>query len=386
MINLLLGAPGGGKSYEATVFHILPALEKGRKVITNLPLDVERIGQLDAAYADLIELRTGSKAEGMCRLGDAERPWRAFEHEADYSDPWRRADGVGPLYVIDECHLVLPRLGTRRAVEEWFSLHRHENADVLLITQSHGKMSAAVRDLVQVVYRVRKNVALGSMGSYTRKVQDGIRGEVVNVAIRKYEKRYFGLYRSHTRGRSAEELGAADVRPIWKNWTFIGAALCFSVVIALAASGSVRAPWSVPESTSVTKALPIPVSGPLDAASANGRFPAGTQGTTPVAAAPTAVAASAPESVDAPEPYAGRGLHLTGYLEMRGRVVWSFAISQNGQAVAAITDADLIKAGYTWHGESHCSGLLVYGKVKRAVICDSPQVGPGIPMPRKEAA
>ncbi|MBI5918423.1 MAG: hypothetical protein HY849_03485 [Nitrosomonadales bacterium] len=43
MINLLLGPPGGGKSYEATVYHVLPALAKGRKIITNLPLDLDRI-------------------------------------------------------------------------------------------------------------------------------------------------------------------------------------------------------------------------------------------------------------------------------------------------------------------------------------------------------
>lgn len=382
MINLLLGAPGGGKSYEATVFHILPALEKGRKIITNLPLDVERIGQIDAAYADLIELRTASKAPGMYRTPEGERPWRCFEHEADYSDPWRRADGVGPLYVIDECHLVLPRLGTRRAVEEWFSLHRHENADVLLITQSHGKVSAAVRDLVQVVYRVRKNVALGSMGSYTRKVQDGIRGEVVNTAIRKYEKRYFGLYKSHTRGRSAEELGASDVRPIWKNWTFIGAGLCFSLVLYMVATGSVSAPWVVQEPPKVAKPQQAPQAAPQAQ-----HAPAAAIAQARPAAPPPAASAASDAALDAPEPYAGRGIHLAGFLQMGQRVVWSFSISQNGQPLVTITDADLVKAGYSWHGESHCSGLLVYGNKKRAVICDAPQVGPSIPSPvQKDAA
>ena len=62
MINLLLGAPGGGKSYEAVVYHILPALEKGRKVITNLPLNIERIAAIDPAYSDLIEKRDETRA------------------------------------------------------------------------------------------------------------------------------------------------------------------------------------------------------------------------------------------------------------------------------------------------------------------------------------
>jgi zona occludens toxin len=40
-VNTLLGVPGSGKSYEAVAFHIIPALEDGRKVVTNLPLNLE---------------------------------------------------------------------------------------------------------------------------------------------------------------------------------------------------------------------------------------------------------------------------------------------------------------------------------------------------------
>ncbi|MFH7043961.1 zonular occludens toxin domain-containing protein [Paucibacter sp. JuS9] len=376
MINFLLGAPGGGKSYEATVFHILPALEKGRKVITNLPLDLEKIGQIDAAYPSLIELRTASKREGVKGQGDKARPWRAFEHADDFGDPWRRADGIGPLYVIDECHLAMPKGETERGVEEWFSLHRHENADVLLITQSYGKVSAAIRDLVQVVYRVRKNVALGSMGSYTRKVQDGLRGEVVNTSIRKYEKRFFGLYRSHTRGRSAEELGASDVRPIWMHWSFIGSFICFVLLIGIVASGKVSAPWSVKTPQAVGK-------------SATSVQPQAAQQARPVAAghpqrqALAPVAASSASAPAAVEPFAGRGLHLTGFMQMGARRIWTFSLSQNGQQIAALTDSELVAAGYEWHGESHCSGRLRLNGGERVVICDAPQVGVNIPTPKK---
>ncbi|WP_373455386.1 zonular occludens toxin domain-containing protein [Pseudomonas aeruginosa] len=43
MINLILGQPGGGKSHEAVVYHVVPALNQGRKVITNLALDMEQV-------------------------------------------------------------------------------------------------------------------------------------------------------------------------------------------------------------------------------------------------------------------------------------------------------------------------------------------------------
>jgi len=41
MIYGIVGRPGGGKSYEAVAFQVIPALKSGRKVITNLPLQIE---------------------------------------------------------------------------------------------------------------------------------------------------------------------------------------------------------------------------------------------------------------------------------------------------------------------------------------------------------
>ena len=195
MINLLIGPPGGGKSYEAVVFHILPALKDGRKVITNLPVNVEMFLALDPAFADLLEVLDFSR-DGSSR---------PFSQICDYGDRWRHPDsGVGPLYIIDEAHEVLPAAkigcpGVDSLIADWFATHRHEYADVLIITQHYGRVSKEVTDRVQLVYRVKKAVALGRMNSYIRKVQDGLRGEVVDQQERHYEKQYFQLYTSHTR-------------------------------------------------------------------------------------------------------------------------------------------------------------------------------------------
>ncbi|WP_431978288.1 zonular occludens toxin domain-containing protein [Pseudomonas aeruginosa] len=109
--------------------------------------------------------------------------------------------------MIDECHLSIPLRGTPVPVEEWYSLHRHELADVLLITQSYGKINRAIRDLVQVVYRCKKATAFGTNDRYIRKVQDGLRGEVVNTSIREYQKQFYGFWKSHT-----------GPRPQARNW------------------------------------------------------------------------------------------------------------------------------------------------------------------------
>ncbi|HWI05606.1 MAG TPA: zonular occludens toxin domain-containing protein [Acidimicrobiales bacterium] len=368
MINLLLGAPGGGKSYEATVYHILPALQKGRKVVTNLPLSLDAFAAIDPAFPALIEIRTASKGARK-KDGSASRVFSVVE---DYADEWRHADGFGPLFVIDECHFALPKGKTDRAVEEWYSMHRHYNVDVLLITQSYGKISAAVRDLVQMVYRVRKNVALGSTGSYTRKVQDGVRGEVVNTSIRKYEKRYFGLYRSHTQGKAVDEFNAADVKPIWRHWSFQLAAVCALVVGYQVAAGNFRAPWKVEPKEAKAKPSSSPqAAAPFAVAPAVASAPSAA----PVAA-PAASAQADAEAKGKVHPFNGRGLHLVGFIESptKGRR-WSFALSQNGQLLGTISEAELQQAGYQWAGHSQCSGVLRWEKVELSVICDAPSVG-----------
>lgn len=426
MINLLLGAPGGGKGYEACVFHILVALEKGRKVITNMPLDLDRWRDLDPAYPPLLEVRskavpkggtweplneagafvpgghlddeeqhepTGFAASGFISrrfLPPPRRPriaGRAFAGVWCYHSTWRHPKtGQGPLYVIDEAHLCLPKIGSDPEVLEWFSLHRHFNADVLLITQSYGKIAQDVRDLVQVVYRVRKNVALGSTGSYTRKVQDGLRGEVVGQTVRKYDKRYFGLWKSHTQGIAASEANASDVRPIWKHWSFIGAFLFLGGFAIHAVTGGFRPPWEAPP----PKGSPSePVTGsPREPVAHSSIEPVAHSPYEPVAGslpAPSLEAGSAPSastsSDDLPDPFAAHGLHLVGVLEAaRGPARYLLVVSQSGQAVATITDADLRRAGYTFESRGRCVAFARWpGASPRAIVCDAPTVEGSIP-------
>lgn len=377
MINFLLGAPGGGKSYEAVVFHILPALLKGRKVITNLPVNVEQFEKIVPGASELLEIRTKTlfprpEVEGP-------RPWKPlpFWHPDDFADRWRHPEkGFGALYVVDECHLVLPKIGTLVSVEEWFSLHRHHNADVLLITQSYGKVSPAIRDLCQVVYRVRKNVALGSMGSYTRKVQDGLRGEVVNTTVRKYEPKYFPLYKSHTQSTTGAELSANDIRPIWKHWSFIGSAVLLVVFFSLLSSGAVKNPLAV--QTSAPKAPAKPQASPQAAQSPPQAQPSAvtpalhTPGPEKRPPEPPAVI-----KVDRPDPYQDKGLHLLGSATFGGVTRWMFLLSQNGTVVSRLDDRDLAQAGFSWVSGGHCVGWLRYthdpDRPPRAVSCDSPQ-------------
>lgn len=368
MINLLIGAPGGGKSYEAVVYHVLPALAKGRKVVTNLPLVIEQFAALDATYPDLIDLRTESRKQGF-------RPFAVVE---DWLDTWQHPkEGFGPLYVVDECHEVLPKGGTDRAVEEWFAKARHKYADVLLMTQSYGKISQAIRDLVQICYRVRKNVALGSSGTYTRKVQDGIRGEVVATSQRAYQKRYYAFYKSHTLATAdGKEMGAADVRPIWKHWSFPLAGLCLVVVVWMLASGKVRAPW-VPKPVEAAKQEPARYRFAATPPAPQQKPLANHPGTK-ADISPQSPASVVPVRVEDDQPYAGRGLHIVGNIAMGERSRLVVSVSQNGQQVAVTSGDGLKAAGYSVKVLDECVVVLTYHQTSRTIICDAPTVGIGL--------
>lgn len=365
MINLLLGAPGGGKSYEAVAYHVLPALSQGRKVITNLPLVLDEIAALDPTYRDLIELRHDTRARPRT---DGKYQNRApFAHAEDYGDPWRHPDtGAGPLYVIDECHIPLPVQGTPLEVEHWYSLHRHESADVLLITQSYGKINRAIRDLVQVVYRVRKATALGKSTSYIRKVQDGLRGEVVNTDVRTYKPVYFRLYRSHTRGGGAE-LAARDIKPIWSHWTVKGAALLLVPAVGFLVFGD----WSLfPEPKPATTAQATPAPRPAHPVPAQvvAQPVVGQQVEAPKAPEPQQQADG-----EAP-PFEGLGLHVTGYVQMGERIRYGVAISQNGQTIRQTTDEELRRVGYHVEPVGECLFRATYGQRSAWVRCDAPSM------------
>lgn len=211
-VTMMIGPPGAGKSYEATVFQVLPALKEGRKVITNLPLNVEAFAEINEEFVDLIELVFPSK--------ENQKP---FSRAQDYQSDWKHPeDGIGPLFVVDECHVPLPRGKTLLEVEEWFAMHRHEGVDVILMTQSYGKVSKSICELVQTAIVLRKNSNLGFRNAYRRDVRDGLtRATSLGVTQRRYEKKYFKLYQSYTRGGKGEGKHS-DIKPIWKRWPFLG--------------------------------------------------------------------------------------------------------------------------------------------------------------------
>ena len=381
MINGLEGIPGSGKSYEAVAYHVLPALQSGRKVITNLPLVVEALAGIDPAYLPLIEVRTAPAPrrgewdasniakEPAFRLWMNRQPEPAPEGVSvfgwvwDYWSDWQDDEGRGPLYVIDECHVPLPVQGTPDQVVQWFKLHRHFNADVLLMTQSFRDSNQPIARLIANLIKCRKADMLGQADHYIRKVHAGYRGAVIQTDKRPYKPQYFSLYKSHTQGRSVAEAKAQDVTPMLVQFNRIK-----WLIVAAGVGLTVWAWWPKDgRNAAGLRTTPVDLSKTVQAAPTGPVVRVSASASAPAEAVPSP--APQPRLV---EPFDGKQLHIVGVMAAPDRQLTIFTVSANGQRIFDLTSDETEAAGYTWRQVAYCFGWLEYEGKRRPITCDAP--------------
>ena len=366
MINFLIGRPGAGKSYEAVAYHVIPAIKARRKVITNLPLNVDHFALIYGEYVrELIVILKPTK-ENKVR----------FKTMDDYGDEWKHPEtSVGPLYVIDECHFALRRGGTKQDVEEWFSMHRHENADVLLISQSYGKVDKNICDMVQIMYRCTKKTAWGDENSYIRKVFDGIRGAEMNVETRPYEPCFFPFYKSHTKSDSSAEAYASDVKSFWASWPVRGAMICFSLgalMFVYAAYNSFYKDDYIALVNKPDKVLNEDFKR-LQAAFDEPKQKDEIVVKDYIKEVESKIVNEKPISVGMP--YEGFTIAVIGNYRITKELRYLFVAQQNGQTAFDITHDEIMAAGYTVEPLNRCAAILDYNGSKWPVTCRFAQIG-----------
>lgn len=229
MIYAIVGRPRNGKSYESVVYHILPALKAGRRVITNIPLNLDKLREVFGDKVDsLVRVVDGRLEE----YGQLRRPFSIY---TDYLDDWRDENNLGPLYVIDEAHMVLPRNANDPKILEFYSLHGHYGIDIILVTQNLRKIHRDIKDMIEMTFYCAKNTAMGSDKTYTKKVKLAASNETVNEEQRTYKSVYFSFYQSHTMSKgSVVEQMAQDIKPVWKSWNnLFGVVFILGGIIAL---------------------------------------------------------------------------------------------------------------------------------------------------------
>lgn len=387
MIQGIEGIPGSGKSYEAVTFHILPALRRGRKVITNLPLNTDQIFAVNPDYLNLLEIRRfpqriygdwdadaagrGEYAFVVRGNGQSEAPPEdatVFGTVWDYYDTWRDAEGKGALFVIDECHVALPKLGTDKQVIQWFKLSRHFGIDVVLLTQNFRDISSSIASLMAVLIRLRKADILGKSG-YIRKVYGGFRGALIETQQREYKSEFFYFYKSHTQGGEVKEASLTDVTPFLVKfnrfkWLWLGLGSIFVIwAFAPKKDQNILGVKTSPPPNQVISTASLPH------VSSNPYLPG-----TPVQNQQTATPAP---TLPPLEPLSGKSLHIVGQVAMHPRQITAFVVSDGSRRLFDLTSDDLQNMGYSFTLLASCSGWLEYKSHRQAVTCDAPIISHG---------
>jgi zona occludens toxin len=215
------GVPGAGKSYDAVVTDILPALASGRKVYARLNgLNHARIAEhLKMAVEDVERLLV------VLDDGAVNGLWKPGAVDAD------------SLVVIDEAHeyYVASRESMNKAVEKFFAEHRHAGLDIVLLSQWYRRLHSAVRARVERKAVFQKLTAVGSEKSYLVTFYHSTgpdRFEKVSSESRRYDKAVFPLYEGVKPGTTNTTVYRAGGKTVWAK---IGLYAMFMVPLVLVA-------------------------------------------------------------------------------------------------------------------------------------------------------
>jgi len=206
-VDALTGLPGGGKSYQAVVEIILPALAKGRRVVTN----IEGLKD-DAIYDRLEKWGCGQTAGEIIHVTDTQVASDDFyycppEDLAKLGFKPERQSIVqgGDLVVIDEAWAFYEK-DVSDVVMNFFRKHRHfvnkENiaCNVVLISQDVMDIGLKVRRIIATTTVTTKLEDVGLSSKYLVKIYKkfDLRQEPTFEGYGTYKSDNYALYDSYS--------------------------------------------------------------------------------------------------------------------------------------------------------------------------------------------
>lgn len=190
-----VGLPGSGKSYGVVENVIIPAAEKGRKIVTNLPLKVGYFKD-DYPNSNIVVFDPQAPLDGD------------FEFDLD--------EHAGAIWVIDEVQHYWPSGLKTSSIDPqhkaFFTEHRHSvgedglTSEVVLVTQNLDQIAAFVRNLIEDTFRAKKLSIVGANKRYIVEVFSGAQkgtagGTPTRRLTGKYKESVYRYYKSHTKNK-----------------------------------------------------------------------------------------------------------------------------------------------------------------------------------------
>jgi len=242
-INVYTGLMGSGKSYEVVAEVIVPAIAKGRRVVTNVDgIDGERIADfIRANYSPVPEL-LGEVVH--VTNGDVAKP-DFFPYYDDKKDA--HIDTIvqpGDLVCVDEAWRFWPASGAKLLSEHksFFLEHRHFTnpdtdvaCDLVLMIQDMSTLNRFVKNVVAFSARTHKKISLGLTNTYSVTMYEGSKQTKANkmsTQIRKYRKDVFPLYSSFKGGAEGRIVNVDKRQNMLANkslWFLVGGILVIGI-------------------------------------------------------------------------------------------------------------------------------------------------------------
>lgn len=200
-IHAYTGLPGSGKSYNVVEHVVLPALQEGRVVVTNLPLHAEVVSEaIPGAQLRHVEIERVRDNPGLI----------------DEVFP------AGCVCVLDELWRLWPAGQKVNNIPEEFKSflaeHRHRvdsegrSTQIVFVTQDLAQVAAFARQLVEKTYIHTKLGHLGMSGKFKVAIAHGcVTGTVIPEArqlvtrLGTYKPEVWKFYKSHTMSKAAND-------------------------------------------------------------------------------------------------------------------------------------------------------------------------------------
>jgi zona occludens toxin len=211
-INAYVGLQGSGKSFEVVSSVIVPAVEQGRRVVTNIAgISEERIheylttkkGASTAAFGSVVHV-SNDRIFQPAFFPDEEKP------EID------SLVKAGDLVAIDEAWRFWAADGGKLSHEhmQFFRMHRHYvhpdtavACDVVVMTQDITGLHRSLKNVIEFTFRMQKHKSFGMTKRYRVDIFEGWKLNQrtrINHQQKAYSPDIFPLYQSYAGGSGQE--------------------------------------------------------------------------------------------------------------------------------------------------------------------------------------
>jgi zona occludens toxin len=236
-INAYTGLMGSGKSFECVRSVIIPAITKGRRVVTNVD------GIDSDAIRAFVHENEGISLDKLGYVVHCSNDDVFAEQFLPYGQPVDTFCQPGDLVCIDEAWRFWgtdSKIHTNHRI--FFREHRHYvhpetkvSCDIVLMVQDIGDLHRILKAVVELSFRTTKAKSLGLSKVYRVEMWEGWKQTAkarIGVQVKKYDPQIFPLYSSYSGGKG-KEITVDERQNILKNprlWAMVvGFVICGGV-------------------------------------------------------------------------------------------------------------------------------------------------------------